>query len=319
MAAATQNGAYSNNQQTNCIKAETNGTTKSTEKCTGTAVEGKPNLVLRKRILFVALALTLILLVLAVTTTWLVVASKSNKENLNGRRVTLNKTMSEKEISNCTHSHTTPAQTNDVTTSTIAPEDDPQPEIETKSDDNEDNEETAHTHHGGEESDEEEASASDEIKPDGATTQSPAKSEESEENNESQEGSGSSEETTTIRQPIYNETFGEGSNSLTDDGVDESDTGSGDKPFRPSKPCGFPWCDNVKVEDEENVVNNNSEEEIVKVFSTQPIFSTTDGSVSPPPGVDDDYVFIETSGFLPINGTISSSKEDDGSGLPSID
>ena len=55
--------------------------------------------------------------------------------------------------------------------------DDPQPEIETKSDDNEDNEETAHTHHGGEESDEEEDSASDVIKPDGATTQSPAKSE----------------------------------------------------------------------------------------------------------------------------------------------
>jgi len=36
--------------------------------------------------------------------------------------VTLNKTMSEKEMSNCTHSHMTPAQTNDVTTSTIAPE-----------------------------------------------------------------------------------------------------------------------------------------------------------------------------------------------------
>ena len=49
---------------------------------TGTAVEGKPNLVLRKRILFVALALTLILLVLAVTTTWLVVASKYNKKRL---------------------------------------------------------------------------------------------------------------------------------------------------------------------------------------------------------------------------------------------
>jgi len=143
---------------------------------------------------------------------------------------------------------------------------------------------------------------------------------ESEENNGSQEGSGSSEEKTTVREPIYNETFGEDSNPLTDDRVDESDVGSGDKPSRPSKPCGFPWCDNVKVEDEEDVVNNNSEEEIVKVFSTQPIFSTTDGSVSPPPGVsDDDYVFNETSGFLPTNGTVSSSEEDDGSGLPSID
>lgn len=43
----------------------------------GTGIaEGKPNLVLRKRILFAVLALTLIVLVLAVTTTWLVVASK---------------------------------------------------------------------------------------------------------------------------------------------------------------------------------------------------------------------------------------------------
>ena len=55
--------------------------------------------------------------------------------------------------------------------------DDPQSEIETKSDDNDDEVETVHTHHGGEESNEEEDSASDEIKPDGATTQSPEKSE----------------------------------------------------------------------------------------------------------------------------------------------
>ena len=55
--------------------------------------------------------------------------------------------------------------------------DDPQPEIETKSDDNDDEEETVHTHDGGEESDKEEDSVGDELKPDGATTQSPTKSE----------------------------------------------------------------------------------------------------------------------------------------------
>ena len=130
--------------------------------------------------------------------------------------------------------------------------------------------------------------------------------------------------------------FGRGSNPPTDDRLDEqdtkefhkgnekiesseTDTGSGDnEPSRPSKPCGFPWCDKANV-----VEDVNSEEEIVKVFSTDPIFSTTAGSVSPPPGVsDDDYVFNENGGFLPTGDRTGSSSEkddDSGSGLSSID